>query len=247
MFNRIKQLLRDKKPVPSTSRITTDIHSHLLPGIDDGVESFEEALAVVEGFMLLGYTKLITTPHIMQDYYRNEPDEIRELAALLQSKIYDRGWDLTIEAAAEYYLDEGLMEKVENDEALLTFGNRYLLFETSFINKPIYLEEFLFKTMSRGYTPVMAHPERYAFIHNEPDLLQTLMDRGMLSQINANSLAGYYSKEVRKMARRIIDARLVNFVGSDCHSIKHLEVLREVISDPYFLKAAAYPLLNSSC
>ena len=148
MFDRIKQLLRDKRPVPSTSRITTDIHSHLLPGIDDGVESFEEALDVVEGFMSLGYTKLITTPHIMQDYYRNEPEEIRELVALLQSKIYDRGWDLTIEAEAESYLDEG---------------------------------------------------------------------------------------------------GLVNFVGSECYSMKHLEVLRDVISDPYFLKAAAYPLLNSSC
>ncbi len=247
MFDRIKQFFGKKAPVASSSKITTDIHSHLLPGIDDGVESFDEALEVVEGFIALGYTKLITTPHIMQDYYRNEPAEIRELAALLQSKIYDRGWDLTIEAAAEYYLDEGLMEKLESEAELLTFGNRYLLFETSFINKPIYLEEFLFKTMSRGYTPVMAHPERYAFIHNEPDLLQTLMDRGMLSQVNANSLAGYYSKEVRKMARRIIDTGLVNFVGSDCHSIKHLEVLRNVISDPYFLKAAGYPLLNSSC
>jgi tyrosine-protein phosphatase YwqE len=247
MFDKIKQFFQEKAPAQTRSLITTDIHSHLLPGIDDGVETFDESLEVVNGFISLGYTRLITTPHIMQDYYRNEPEEIRELAALLQSKIYDRGWDITVEAAAEYYLDEGLMEKLENEDELLTFGNNYLLFETSFINKPIYIEEFLFKTMSRGYTPVMAHPERYAYIHNEPNLLQTLMDRGMLSQVNANSFAGYYSKEVKKMARRIIDSGLVNFVGSDCHSMKHLEVLRDVISDPYFVKASGYPLLNSDC
>lgn len=244
MLSKLRNIFGKRPALPAPVGITTDVHSHLLPGIDDGVESYDESLDIIEGFIALGFDRLITTPHIMQDYYRNEPDHIRELTAILQSKIYDRGWEISIEGAAEYYLDEGLMSKLEGGDELLTFGDGYLLFETSFINKPIYLEQFIFSALSQGYKPVMAHPERYAYIHNEPTLLATLLDRGMLSQINTNSLAGYYSKEVKKMARKIIDTGLVNFVGSDCHSAKHLEVFRTAIRDPYFEKAARLPLLN---
>ena len=162
MFSKLRNIFGSRPKEPGAIRLTTDIHSHLLPGIDDGVETYDEALEVVEGFIDLGFERLITTPHIMQDYYRNEPDHIRELAAILQSKIYDRGWDISIDAAAEYYLDEGLMTKLEDGDEILTFGGKYLLFETSFINKPIYLEQFIFNALSQGMVPVMAHPERYA-------------------------------------------------------------------------------------
>ncbi|MCA6077956.1 tyrosine-protein phosphatase [Fulvivirga sedimenti] len=232
---------------PQRSCLKTDIHSHLLPGIDDGVESFEDSLALIRRFSALGYERLITTPHVMHDFYRNDAETIRNLAGELQHKIRESGIPITLEAAAEYYLDEGLMEKLENNEDLLTFGKNYLLFETSFINKPIYLEEFIFKCTSQGIVPVLAHPERYAFVHQEPGLLGELASRGVLLQINANSISGYYSKEVKKLTRKLIDQGMVNFVGSDCHSEKHMKRLEQTVNDPYFGKACELPLLNKYC
>jgi tyrosine-protein phosphatase YwqE len=194
----------------------------------------------------MGYRKVITTPHIMQDFYNNEPADILGGLEILREKVKDAGLDMEVEAAAEYYLDESLLKKLEQPEKILTFGNKYLLFETSFINKPMYLDDFLFQAMSKGFQPVMAHPERYAFVHNEPDLLKSLTDRGMLLQINMNSLSGYYSKQVQKMARQLIDQKQIHFLGSDCHSIKHFEAMVEAMRTPHYERACALPLLNYS-
>lgn len=247
MIGSIKRLFKGSPDKPAHSCIRTDIHSHLLPGIDDGVESFEEAISLIRQFESLGYRKIVTTPHVMQDYYRNTPEDIRSLAGQLRDKLKAAGSDIELEAAAEYYLDEGLMEKVSKEETLLTFGDNYLLFETSFIDKPIYMDEFIFNCTSRGIRPILAHPERYAYIHHQPDLLTELQSRGVLLQINANSISGYYSREVRKFTRKMIDEGLVNFVGSDCHSEKHMNALIKTVGDPYFTKACSLPLLNSSC
>lgn len=247
MLESLKRLFKGSADKPVHTGIRTDIHSHLLPGIDDGVESFEEAISLIRQFEILGYRKIITTPHVMQDYYRNTPEEIQSLARQLRDKLKATGCSIELEAAAEYYLDEGLMEKVDKEGALLTFGENYLLFETSFIDKPIYMDEFIFNCTSRGIQPVLAHPERYAYIHHQPDLLTDLQSRGVLLQINANSISGYYSREVRKFTRKLIDEGLVNFIGSDCHSEKHMNVLKKTLTDPYFTKACSLPLLNSSC
>lgn len=224
--------------------LSTDIHSHLIPGIDDGVDSYEEALEIIGRFQEMGYRKLITTPHIMQDFYQNDRNSILGGLKILREKLAEAGMDMEVSAAAEYYLDEGLLKKLESPEELLLFGKNYLLFETSFINKPIYLNEFLFSAQSKGLIPVMAHPERYAFVHNEPDLLDKLTERGMLLQLNMNSLAGYYSREVQKMARHMIDEKKVHFLGSDCHSMKHFEAMTEAMRTQHYERACSLPLLN---
>ena len=248
MFSIFKNIFHSgSEEVEYTSCLKTDLHSHLLPGIDDGVQTMDEAITLVRGFAELGYTKLITTPHVMQDFYRNEPETILRLAEELRNRIKELDIQVDIEAAAEYYLDEGLVDKVEQNKKLLLFGDNYLLFETSFIDKPMYLDEFIFTCTSKGIHPVLAHPERYAYIHNNPNLLDELRTRGVLLQVNANSISGYYSKEVRKLARKMIDERKISFVGSDCHSEKHMEVLKNTVNDPYFKKACSLPLLNSSC
>jgi len=246
MFNIFKNIFSSPE-VEQNSCLTTDLHSHLLPGIDDGVESMEEAISLIRSFQELGYKKLVTTPHVMHDFYRNEPETILCLAEELRVKLAELNIDMELEAAAEYYLDEGLVEKVEKGHQLLTFGNNYLLFETSFIDKPMYLDDFIFTCTSKGLNPILAHPERYAYVHNNPNILEELRTRGVFLQVNANSIGGYYSKGVRKMARKMIEDGLVNFIGSDCHSAKHMTVLKETISDPYFRKACDLPLLNSTC
>lgn len=223
--------------------LATDIHSHLLPDIDDGVDSYEEAVAIIRKFRELGYTKLITTPHVMQEFYENTPGIIREKLETLREHLAQTDIEMEIEAAAEYYLDDRLLKMLEKDEEVLTFSG-HLLFETSFISKPLYLNEFLFLAQSKQLKPVMAHPERYAFVHNEPQLLEELADRGMLLQVNMNSLSGYYSKDVQKIARRLIEEKRVHFLGSDCHSMKHLDGLIETLRTRHYQMACELPLLN---
>jgi protein-tyrosine phosphatase len=246
VFDKLFSFLRSS-PAEIKKLLKTDIHSHLLPGIDDGVETYEESLEIIKAFQQLGFRKLITTPHVMQDFYDNDASKILDRLKELRIRLKEANISMQIEAAAEYYLDESLIRKLEMPEELLTFGaKKYLLFETSFINKPMYLDDFLFLAQSKGYTPVLAHPERYAFVHNERELIPALLERGLLLQVNMNSLVGYYSRDVQKMAQRLIDQRQVHFLGSDCHSRKHLDAMMEVMRTSYFEKACNLPVLNNS-
>lgn len=226
--------------------IFTDIHSHLIPGIDDGVKSLEEAELIIKRFIQAGYTKLITSPHVMSDSFRNTPETI--IGGLTQLKAYleERNVSIKIEAAAEYYLDEDLIQKVEDNEKLLSFGKNYLLFETNFMTEPLQLKEFIFLLSTRGYTPVLAHPERYIYLHNNFESLEDLLNRGVLFQINISSLSGYYSLPAKKVAQKLIERGWVHFLGSDCHSEQHIELLEKVRSDRYFQKALTLPLFNNS-
>ena len=238
MFRLVK-----KKPKPPNYPV--DIHSHLLPGLDDGVKSYEEALAILEQFKEVGTRKVYTTPHIMNDLYPNNEEDIIEKLASLEKKISSLGLDVDIQAAAEYYLDETLLDKLDKTPSkLLSFGNKYLLFETSFMNQPFYLNEFIFKAISQGYKPVLAHPERYSYVQNNISLLDDLVERGVLLQLNVISLAGYYSKPVKKLAEKLVDQGKIHFIGSDCHNSQQFSVLREAMTTRHFKKALDLPLMN---
>jgi protein-tyrosine phosphatase len=230
-----------KKNRPTQFPFGTDIHSHLLPGIDDGVATVEESEEVIRQLMSLGFTRFVTTPHI-NDIFRNTPDTIRQAHAKLTAHLLQKGLNVPIEAAAEYYLDETVMSKLERDEALLTFGARHLLFETNFLAEPFFLKDFLFKSISQGYRPLMAHPERYHFMTLAK--AEDLRGRGVLFQVNLLSLTGYYSRPIQKMAMKLIEKGWVDFLGSDCHNMFHARALKEVLSTTGFKKALDLELLN---
>ncbi len=235
-----------KKNVVSENPIRTDIHSHLLPGLDDGVQSFEDAEEIILRFIKAGYKKLITTPHIMSDAYRNTPEGIRARLAELKEYLKSKNIGIEIEAAAEYYLDEVFIKHVETDQELLTFGKRLLLFETNFMTEPLQLKEFIFMATTKGYQLVLAHPERYIFLQNDLAKAEDLINRGVYFQINTSSLTGYYSREAQRTAYKLIDKRWVHFVGSDCHSLQHIQLLEEAQTSRYYQKALTLPLLNNS-
>jgi len=215
---------------PSSSelpRLETDIHSHLIPGIDDGSKSMDESIAMIRTFSDLGYKKLITTPHIMKHRYPNTKESILEGLEAVQKAVAEAKIDMVIEAASEYYLDEHVMELVEKKE-ILTFGENYMLFEFSYVQAPHHLEEMIFEIKVAGYKPVLAHPERYVFMHSDFSKYESLKAKGVLFQMNIPSLGGYYSPAVAKVAKKIVAAGMVDFLGSDCHKDRHLGALQKV-------------------
>ena len=237
--------LFQKKKERSVRPLMVDVHSHLIPEVDDGVSTIEESLDILRSMSNMGYQKAITTPHVMNDFYPNTAEDIRRRAKQLQNEVDAAGIDMEINAAAEYYMDEHFMQMLEDKEELLTFGDKYLLFETSFLNEPAYLREGIFQIISSGMKPVLAHPERYVFIQNRPEILEDLMARGLLLQVNTISLSGYYSKGAKKLAELLIDEKTVSFLGSDCHNKKQLEAIEETVDQRYFEKALQLNLLNN--
>ena len=228
----------------SLSAIGVDMHSHILPGLDDGSENLEQSLELVQAMKALGYRKLIMTPHIMNDFYKNTPQGIREKLQLLQSAVTQAGIDMELGCAAEYYLDEWFLSKVKAEEPLLSFGDNYVLIETSYINDPLNFKEIIFALKAAGYTPVLAHPERYAYLYNRFDALLEMYETGILLQININALSGYYSQAAKKVAEKLIDLKMVHFLGTDAHHMRHLQILPKAAASPYFKKALALPLRN---
>lgn len=233
-----------KKQSSQGLSLRVDIHSHLLPGIDDGVQTFEQAEEIVLHFQKLGYSKLITSPHVMSDSYRNTTEGILEKLTALRLHLKNKGIAIEIESAAEYYLDDYLIKMVEENKPLLTFGKNYLLFETNFLTEPFNLKEFIFLAITKGYKPVLAHPERYLYLQNNTEKMQDFLDRGILFQVNINSISGYYSKEIKTTAHKIIDKGWVHFLGSDCHTIQQAKLVGDAMQIKYFQKALSLPLLN---
>lgn len=223
-----------------------DIHSHLLPGLDDGVQTFEEAEAIILRFQKLGYKKLITTPHVMSDFFRNSNEIILSKHQELTQHLSHKGIDIEIQPSGEYYLDEELIKKIETDVPLLTFGKNYLLFETNFMNEPMNLKEFIFLATTKGYKLVLAHPERYLFIQSNFSKAEDLLNRGVLFQLNISSISGYYSKAAQVVAQKLIDKGWIHLLGSDCHNSQHIQLLEETRNAKYFQKAISLPLLNNS-
>lgn len=227
------------------------MHSHLLPGLDDGAETVAHSLDLLRALRAMGFRKLVMTPHVMGDFYKNTPEGIRMALDQLRTAAAAAGLgDVDLDCAAEYYLDEFLGRKLADGTEMLTFGGdkRYLLFETSYMNEPLNLYETIFNLKSQGYAPVLAHPERYTYFYGRfEEVAKLRRDHGVLLQLNLNSLAGYYSPMAKRVAEQLIDGELVDFVGTDTHHLRHTEtLLRRTLPLPYLEKLLLLPLLNST-
>ena len=241
----------DGPPTQPLAGLVTDMHSHLLPGLDDGAETVAHSLDLLRELRALGFTKLVMTPHIMGDFYKNTPEGVRAALATLRAAAAEAGLsDVALECAAEYYLDEWLGRKLADGTELLTFGGeqRYLLIETSYLNEPLNLTGTIFDLQAAGYRVVLAHPERYVYFYNRFAEIEKLrQDYGVLMQLNLNSLAGYYSPGARHVAEKLIDGGLVDFVGTDTHHLRHTAALAtKTVKSAYFRKLMALPLLNKT-
>lgn len=209
--------------------ITTEIHSHLIPAIDDGVETLEQSIEVLQSFSALGYTKVITTPHIMGDFYKNGKHNILPGLDRVREELELRKIPIQLEAAAEYMVDDSLQKKIDENN-LLTFGNKCVLIELPFQSEPPNFKKIVFDLQLNGYQPVLAHPERYSYMALKKDRYNELHDAGIWLQLNLFSMVGYYSPEVKKTAEYLIDQRIVKMVGSDIHGPRHIPVLQAALT-----------------
>jgi protein-tyrosine phosphatase len=219
------------------SLLGTDLHSHLIPGIDDGSKNMDESLIMLKRFSDLGFKKVITTPHVMIDFYKNNPAIILGGLEKVRKAIKDVGIDIEIEAAAEYYLDPHFEELIAKKE-VLTFGDNHVLFELSFSNEPTRVKDVIFNLITTGYKPILAHVERYTYYHNQWDTIEDLRNRGCLLQLNTNSLSGQYGPAVKKMAESLVDRDMIDVIGSDCHHLGHLELMEQMRTNPFLHKIA---------
>lgn len=226
------------------NELRVDLHSHLIPGIDDGVKSIDESVKILRELSKIGIQKVVTTPHIAQEFYSNTPKIINEGLNEVRKAIEKEGIPLIIEAAAEYYIDSDFLRKVHDSTELLTFGDRNILVETPFINKPHFFEEAIFSLTSNGYKPVLAHPERYDFIQNDTDYLIKLKELGVLFQVTASSFMGYYSKAAKKVAEKMLQNKLIDFLGSDIHRMSHCETFIRFRQSNKYRKCLKLNLLN---
>lgn len=235
-------------PPADLSVLRCDVHSHFIPGIDDGAPTLEASVELIRAMHDLGYTKVITTPHSMADGYRNPSEVILGGLEKVRRALEEQQVPVEIDAAAEYYLDHELEQKVTKRE-VLTFGRNkdLVLFELPFIAAPAILFNVVFAMQTQDYRPVLAHPERYAFWYGDMGPLERLKERGVLFQLNTVALMGAYGPAARKMAEKLVDLGWYELVGSDCHSMDHVEAIKATLTEPYLHKLiASGKLLNAT-
>ena len=237
-----KPILKDLIPVGYI-----DIHSHLLPGIDDGAKTFEYTLRLTQTLQSFGFSQFITTPHVIQHVYNNTNQEILANKANTVMKLKENNIIIPLHAAAEYLMDDHFVSLFQSGE-LLTLKDNYVLVEMSYINAPIQLYSILFDLQIAGYKPVLAHPERYLFYHNNFNEYIKLKKAGCLFQLNLLSVVGYYGVNINKIAEKILQSGMYDYVGSDVHHDNHLAAfeqkvklkdlipLKEIISNNQFFK-----------
>lgn len=234
MFSLFRKRSSSNHPI-DFSILEVDMHSHLIPGIDDGAPDLETAIHLVEELQKIGFKKIITTPHVMSDLYPNTSETIKKGLKQLKLGLKAAGIEIPISVAAEYLMDEGFAKKVE-DESLLTLGENKVLVEMSFISPPPNLKTLLFNLQLKGYSPILAHPARYQYYHNDFREYERLRDRGCSFQLNILSLTGYYGKAIKQVALKLLKNNMIEYLGTDLHNDRHLEHLQEALNSTKFKK-----------
>lgn len=229
-------LFRSSKITPDLSFISVDMHSHLLPGLDDGLQEMEQTLLFAKELQQLGYKKLICTPHILSGVYNNSPQSILPKLELVRSAFLENKIDIPIEAAAEYMVDGDFEAYINEGLPLLTFGKNLILIEMSYAAPSNNIEQVIFQLRLKGFQPVLAHPERYNYYLSNPQQYERFVDLGCLLQINILSLLGYYGGPSKNTAIDLLKKNMVSFAGTDMHHENHLAALKQLASKKNFYK-----------
>ena len=209
------------------NHLLVDMHAHWLPGVDDGAQTVEEGLMLIKGLAELGYRKLVATPHIMNDFYGNHPEKLIDAFSQFLKPVLLAGINIDLGLAAEYMLDDGFITQLENGP-LLTLKWRYVLVEMDMFQPFPALKEVLFELSLKGYTPILAHPERYQYFHHDFAKYEELKDLGCLFQLNMLAPSGFYGKQEAITATKLLKKGWYELMGSDIHKLFQLDLMNKV-------------------
>lgn len=224
-----------KKSEPQQLFFSTDIHCHVLPGVDDGAQTVDEGVELVEALQRWGINRIIASPHVTFETFENTAESADAAMAELQQALDARGNGIKIEHSAENRLDD-LFAKNFDEGKLMTLPGNLLLIENSFMLEPWNIEQTIFDVQMKGYVPILVHPERYTYYHNKKDRYLTLHNAGAAFQVNLLSLAGHYGKEEKKMAEWLIEKGLVKYLGTDLHRPVHVESIDRYLASKDYLR-----------
>ncbi|WP_432710992.1 tyrosine-protein phosphatase [Pedobacter sp.] len=234
-------LFKKKILVKDLKWMGVDIHSHLLPGIDDGSPDVGTSVRYIKALKELGITKFHCTPHILAEYYPNTPETINAALAILKQALKAANVDVEVTAAAEHMVDDTFRVTDE----LLCLPGKHILVEMSYLSETPNIEQVIFDLQIKGYKVILAHPERYNFYHKSHDKFHRLKDMGVLFQMNLLSIVGYYGKEVKRTAEYLLEHQCYDLAGTDLHHDKHLEILsNSVLNGKIHEKLGVYPFKN---
>ena len=226
--------------------LISDIHSHILPFLDDGAKSVDESISMLEALVELGFKRVVSTPHVMAEGYQNSTKKILETIYILKDAIKNRDLDIEIEASAEYYLDDGFLSILKSDD-ILSLCNGYILIETSYFYSLLNFEQIIYEILARGYKPLLAHPERYRYI-NDYSIYKKWKSMGISFQVEINSFNGKYGKDALKKAIYLSKRGFIDFLATDAHRLSDIELIKKgVYRYPLSRVISSNEIKNSLC
>tara|TARA_A100001035_G_scaffold84838_1_gene65858 strand:+ start:2261 stop:3001 length:741 start_codon:yes stop_codon:yes gene_type:complete len=229
MLSWFKKKKKEIHPI-DFAQIGIDMHSHLIPSIDDGAKDLNDSITLINMLYSHGFKKIITTPHIMTDFYKNNIETISSGLKKVKEELLKQSIDIKIEAAAEYFVDYDFKQKILGGEKFLTLGDNYILIEFSFLTPPHNYLETIFQLQLKGYKVILAHVERYPYLSKSD--LKDFVSRGVYLQLNVLSSIGYYSNDVRTRANWLIDNNMISFIGTDCHNLDQTKLYDKCKIEP---------------
>ena len=194
-----------------------DFHTHVLPNVDDGSKSVEETFNLMKEAENAGFDKIISTSHYMEDYYEVENREREVWINAINEKLIEQNTNIKLFLGNEIYITDNIISLLEEEKAATINNTNYVLFEMPLNVKPMNLYDMIFEMLRYKLVPVLAHPERYSFIHKDPDLVFDLMQKGVLMQANFGSIIGQYGVSAEIIVKKMLQNDMVQFLGTDVH------------------------------
>ena len=194
-----------------------DMHSHILPNIDDGARDIEETFHLIQEAQEVGFEAIVSTSHYMEGYYETDTPEREVWVNAIYDKLQEKNINIKLFLGNEIYLSENMITLLEEGKASTINDTSYVLFEMPLNVEPLNLYDILYEMMQYKIVPILAHPERYTFVQQEPELIYDLVQKGVLMQANYASILGYYGQKAQWMVTKVLENNMIHFLGSDVH------------------------------
>ncbi len=215
----------------------TDIHCHILPGVDHGSRSIEDSLDMLQAEIEMGINRVILTSHVTAVTFENTRESLMDAFLKLQDAVTDAGLDIQLFLSAEYRMDEYFDKEYAADHLIPMPGNHILL-ENSFQQELMNLDDLLFDMQVKGYKTILAHPERYPYYSRRRKRYEQLHNAGAKFQVNILSFTGYFGEEARESALWFVRNGMIDYLGSDMHNVKHAHIIMDYIKSKEWRKLA---------